>query len=106
MAEYVDREALLNELEKINPVDYGWIGDYEVHRGCSECLRDCKNAVDALQVADVMPVVHGHWVKHTKMPGIVYCSSCKEVYLDEEWLEAGKWGYCPNCGARMDGEAE
>lgn len=59
--------------------------------------------LEQLPAADVAPVVHGRWVKHTKMHGFVYCSVCKDVYLDEEWLRDGKWGYCPNCGARMDG---
>lgn len=59
-----------------------------------------------LPTADVVPVVHGRWVGHTRIHGFVYCSACKDVYLDEEWLRDGKWGYCPNCGARMDGEAE
>lgn len=86
MAEYIDREVLLESL----PV--AW-----------------DSAVTAIQnapAADVAPMVHGRWVKHTRMHGFVYCSACKDVYLDEEWLRDGKWGYCPNCGARMDGEAE
>lgn len=48
-------------------------------------------------------VRHGQWKKHTKIRGFVYCSACRDVYLDEEWLADGKWGYCPNCGAKMDG---
>lgn len=52
--------------------------------------------------ADVAPVVHGRWVKHTRIHGFAYCSACKDVYLDEEWLRDGKWGYCPNCGAKMN----
>lgn len=51
---------------------------------------------------DVAPVVHGRWVKHTRIHGFAYCSACKDVYLDEEWLRDGKWGYCPNCGAKMN----
>lgn len=68
----------------------------------AKVLREVSDA----PAADVAPVVHGRWVKHTKMHGFVYCSACKDIYLDEEWLKDGKWGYCPNCGARMDGEAD
>lgn len=46
----------------------------------------------------------GRWEKHRTMHGFVYCSNCKDVYLDEEWLVDGKWGFCPNCGARMEEE--
>ena len=110
MAEYVDREALLNELEKINPVDYGRIGDYEVHRGCRQCLRDCKSTVNTLQPADVAPVVHGSWVKNNDsfQTDDYYCcyfdyscSECGEIVNDRYKLPK----YCPNCGARMDLEA-
>ena len=86
MAEYIDREALLESLP------FAW--------------DSAVNAIKSAPAADVVPAVHGQWVKHTRMHGFVYCAVCKDVYLDEEWLRDGKWGYCPNCGARMDGEAE
>ena len=60
-----------------------------------------------MQTADVVEVKHGRWEKHKTMHGFVYCSACKDVYLDAEWLADGKWGYCPNCGADMrDGGAD
>lgn len=98
MTEYVDREALLNELEKINPVDYGWIGDYEVHLGCRNCLRDCKSTVNTLQSADVAPVVHGRWGIFDGYKTRRVCSVC-----GWDVPEYGKfYSYCPNCGARME----
>lgn len=108
MTEYVDREALLNELEKINPVDYGWIGGYEVHRGCRECLRDCKSTVNTLQPADVAPVVHGRWISWEQADNFIpsarrhECSACHDaaqVLVNGFELLSD---YCPNCGARMD----
>ena len=48
---------------------------------------------------------HGRWAKYEKIRGFVYCSECKDVYIDESWLKDDKWHYCPNCGAKMDGEA-
>ena len=50
-------------------------------------------------------VVHGRWEK-TEYKGFVRCSVCKDVYINEEWLEDGKWKGCPNCGAKMDGGNE
>lgn len=90
MAEYIERESAKRAV------------DYAVELSNSEYDAAC-NALDGLPAADVAPVVHGRWVKHTRMHGFVYCSACKDVYLDEEWLRDGKWGYCPNCGAKMDG---
>ena len=48
-------------------------------------------------------VVHGKWEK-AEYNGFLRCDQCKDVYINEEWLEDGKWNYCPNCGAKMDGD--
>ena len=51
---------------------------------------------------DAVEVVHGRWEK-SEYNGFVRCDKCKDVYIDESWLTDGKWNYCPNCGAKMDG---
>lgn len=84
MAEYIDKQAFLNHM-----------------KGTSRYF-DVKFDIENFPAADVAPVVHGRWVKHTRIHGFSYCSACKDVYLDEEWLRDGKWGYCPNCGAKMN----
>lgn len=43
---------------------------------------------------DVAPVKHGRW--DSDMSG-AWCSVCGEY-------SEGEYSYCPNCGARMDGE--
>lgn len=91
MAEYIDRGVLLLRIDCNGTNKFGMLDE------------DIRAFVKEQPAVDVAPVVHGHWVKHKKMHGFVYCSACKDVYLDEEWLRDGKWGYCPNCGARMDG---
>ena len=52
---------------------------------------------------DVAEVVHGRWEK-AEYNGFLRCDQCKDVYINEEWLADGKWNYCPNCGAKMDGD--
>ena len=61
----------------------------------------CAMALCALHLAESGLFVRevGEWAKHETMPGIVYCTNCKDVYLQEEWLVSGKWSCCPNCGA-------
>ena len=56
--------------------------------------------------ADVAPVRHGRW-KHERLPStsggsyaVVRCSACEYQYPMAETR------YCPNCGARMGGDAD
>lgn len=44
---------------------------------------------------------YGEW-ELTDFPGYLRCSKCQDVYIYNEWLEGGKWNYCPNCGAKME----
>lgn len=51
--------------------------------------------------ADVAPVVHGRWVTHYRSGTTVsagYVSTCCDMWNNR------KSNYCPNCGARMDGD--
>lgn len=51
--------------------------------------------------ADVAPVVHGRWVTHYRSGTPVaegYVSTCCDMWNNR------KSDYCPNCGAKMDGE--
>ena len=52
---------------------------------------------------DAAPVVHGRWIERMYKTGDItslsyFCSECDcEHYF-------GRANYCPNCGAKMDGE--
>ena len=50
--------------------------------------------------ADVALVKHGRWeaVNTDKQAWTIQCSTCKMIGF------TGKSPYCPNCGARMDGD--
>ena len=52
-----------------------------------------------MPTADVAPVRHGRWLPiHSTAAGdIQYCSACE---IGCTW----KPNYCPNCGAKMDGD--
>ena len=55
--------------------------------------------VASAPAADVAPVVHGRWIydKKAKRP---YCSVCKEYFYG---ATNSPMSYCPNCGAKIDG---
>ena len=54
-------------------------------------------------IVDAVEVVHGRWEEHPRMTGYLRCSKCHDANIWEDWLSDGKWNYCPNCGAKMDG---
>lgn len=57
--------------------------------------------------ADVQPVKHGRWITWDDS-GFTKCSCCNsEYYIADLQVVGDSEGFvdfCPNCGARMDGE--
>ena len=59
----------------------------------------CNELYDILErmpTIDAVEVVHGEWIEDINL---VKCSVCREKHYFGE-----RWNYCPNCGAKMDGE--
>lgn len=105
MAEYIERDALIKELEERQ----GWqdqkaacVFKEGYDCGLEATLEDVKQAI----TADVAPVVHGEWIKSEEHKPWLTCSVCHDCYVDGEWVDGHKWSYCPNCGARMEGGEE
>ena len=65
--------------------------------GIEMVLEYAKN----IPAADVAPVRHGRWVTHSDRPDSLICSVCKCGF--DMWKH-DPHNYCPNCGAKMDGE--
>lgn len=96
MAEYIDREALLNKLSRM--IDYcekdkkitGLTALFQV----GDAIMDCR-------AADVAPVVHGRIIE-SRNTG---CSKRKFSCCGTDCTTMTQWmwpKYCPYCGARMD----
>ena len=77
------------------------VGDSDFLRGYLQGVEALANGLAKLPSVDAVEVVHGRWEK-AEYSGFLRCDQCKDVYINEEWLEDGKWNYCPNCGAKMD----
>lgn len=72
-----------------------------------------RNLIMRQKAVDAAPVVHGRWVKMTGMMPPEYhghyeCSECQWHMkgLRNSWTREEELNYCPNCGAKMDGEAD
>ena len=80
--------------------DDGTIGGYNAVVPSSEI----KNA----PTVDAVPVIHGHWIYGNDFHW--YTASCNKCgYQRRTDIKADRWNqwnYCPNCGAKMDGEAD
>ena len=89
----------------------------EMNGGCGAAVKiEAHNAKTAKRRATEVwnmiagLVKHGRWVTLTECANEgVYCSEChKKVYkADYAWSNRGnkvRSNYCPNCGARMDGD--
>lgn len=68
---------------------------------CMETTTDdyrAQSMVDEAPTVEAVPVRHGRWIKMSDADGIFYgCSECGEWHKETS-------GYCPYCGAKMDGE--
>ena len=68
-------------------------------------MRDVTNSIRNAPTIDAEPVRHGRWL-YNSYPTVWYghgeppewvCSECEERAYNT-------YDYCPNCGAKMDGE--
>lgn len=98
MAEYIDKGAFQAALvrKKCGPANIKYTD------GWNDCLMRVKSMVSKAPAADVAPVTHGHWT-----PGDSLCPICGENKFKD--LDADIWcdwmpAYCPNCGAKMNGD--
>lgn len=53
-------------------------------------------------VIDVQPVKRGKW-ENTNTPNHLRCSKCDVIHFIAQYPHA-EINFCPNCGARMDGD--
>lgn len=114
MAEYIEREAAIDEIE----------GATWYHISCQKNLvegaaceadalykaTDIYNVLKSAPIADVQEIKHGEWTKDDS--GGCYCSACGwyadydydyVTYVTNNGLGNGDFNYCPHCGAKMDG---
>ena len=69
-------------------------------------IADLVDTFAEIPAADVAPVRHGRWIEQEKYTfGVMYdCSICGDRILDNGHYNGHSWNYCPNCGAKMDGD--
>ena len=92
MAEYIERDALLSDIEAA-----------EKHKGMGMVVaQTLKRYVKRAPAADVAPVMHARWIRGVPGDNEPRCSNCLGY---QPWFFG--YGYydpdhCPHCGAIMD----
>ena len=89
MAEYIDRESLIKNLNKFAPEHYNAL---------------INDLIMKEPAADVEPVRRGKWICVADYGESEYkCTNCHDVwYLDEGTPIENGMHYCHNCGAKME----
>ena len=96
MAEYIERDATIREIERREAL---MVGDKRVS------VAAMKSFIKNRPASDVAPVRHGQWIEYTKV--IIpepynkweQAWKCSECGFDDGFVA---YNYCPNCGAKMD----
>lgn len=70
--------------------------------GFEHSIHIALEKIENISVADVAPVVHGHWIK--KFPYGRECSNCGALLFHEFMPSWKAVNYCHSCGAKMDGK--
>lgn len=111
MKELIERDAAIEcAIDAVDDWDGGWNPNRETV---------IRKYFEEVPVVDAVPVRHGRWVNVLgyATPGgdpVWKCSECGKgvhVYGIEHGsygaeIADGQWVSCPNCGARMDGDAK
>ena len=100
MARYIDADkalVMIRHSKEDKPAYADWDNAHD-------CCIDCVNSTPT---ADVVEVVHGVWVEGAEhFTNGFYEAECNKcgTYISWNRGNSGEWNFCPNCGAKMDGE--
>lgn len=104
---YIERETAENAIAAIMPTmnrpDGCGENDHLIFATQEMCV-DAIQTIHNLPSTDVVPVRHGEWLTDENRDR-TWCSVCN-VNCGVNYAQAiEEMNYCPNCGARMDGDS-
>ena len=79
----------------------------DARRAILEADPKLAYCIERIKAVDAVEVVHGEWSTiEDDYIGLIAlrCSECNQEYWFEEELPQKSYNYCPNCGAKMDGD--
>ena len=100
MNEYISKDKIIQDIEEeIGILNMALDEDVWFDRG----LKTALNYIKKTPTADVQPARFARWIN---LDNRILCSGCGAGYDDFDEVKQNTYIFCPNCGARMDGDAE
>lgn len=114
----IDRDVLLKKAkqeqrfykDEYDAMESGYLDEErEIVREAYFTMTDCVSLINNAPIVDAVEVVHGEWIfsrgdGKTCVDGWT-CSACgNSFHTNVPYFE--EFHFCPNCGAKMDGERE
>ena len=104
----IDKDKIISDLQKVLGITDGQIEKGGINAGIIDSVNPIIGGflqyILNLPTIDAVEVKHGEWIEvhdWLQIPqeesGTYRCSACGQVMKYP-------WNYCPNCGAKMDGE--
>ena len=98
MGDLISRKALLEAIDERERIARKYVPDIQDDE-LRPTLQSIREFVNNRPAIDAEPVRHSKWVCRT--PGVFSCGACLVLALGNR-----PTCYCPDCGAKMDGEEE
>ena len=104
MARYIDAYKIISHLnDEIEACGNTDINCRPINYGTYLGLKSLKSFVETAETADVQEVRHGRWISN-ELCGYKWAYYCSECGWVDGYPFNDRHNYCPNCGAKMDGE--
>jgi hypothetical protein len=75
------------------------------HNGDMISSEEVEQAIMDAPTVDAVEVVHGYNLDEDT-PSLFECSICHWSCSDTYYGDTADYNYCPNCGAKMDGDGD
>lgn len=102
MDDYISRQIMLDQVDKLKIIPS--LDGTGKPTPTEDFRVQFLGTVLKVPAADVVPVVHSRWVLGGYDDMYYVCEKCG--HEQSEYYAKPTANFCPNCGARMDGERE
>jgi len=98
MDEYISREELRKHLKECHD-------DELFDPDMKKAIFGIDIYIENMPAADVQPVKHGKWVQDKWQDKCTNCEKrLEDLFEGDFYYDCEELHFCPNCGAKMDGD--